>query len=663
MPTNLQALATDRTIYSTHYCLDGSDWHRIDSWIDPSLWTYNIFLIHFNLTTGEAVSHDMAVSGRFSGNTCQFKDGYYYTVTSGTGGVGSPKATYFYYNVRTKVLSAGEVLSFGGIDAQYPSACSDMSNDGSTIVEAISISDGANLHSYAWKINTATKAILVIGRISDTEIVYTDGTVCDENYGYFLMGGGTTGWIVIVNLTTGATYIPWEAGTLGGASVYHRSDGKIYASVKILPSGSFTYWLLNGTDEPVSVGSLPSDRPYWYTAPTGWVFDTSFLYPNNEGESILTFTRAGESTPVVSTASGVDNVPAATKVMRPYNNKLLCSVGVGGKTFTLDKDDNVDDTVFGHIMNTYDIQPDLFTNKNYYTGYTHLFYTHDRSLSWNLYPGQDPTTTNPKQIVLDRPDPQGEYFRKIRQDKNRVLWLVNDFYQKYEVSTPPVETDLTGSYLQWYDPNTTPATTAIIRGAHDPLQVSLSAYRAYNFQMMRSGRHFAFSTQYDSLIGTNDGVLFIGDCTRKVLVKAYTPVPGVINTGWIIEAIGGSGMPIATRAAASGKILGVVIGTPNTVYLLDIFRGVEWTATFSGTINAYGYSLWDDQILANGPDGYVWLFVDGKICRINPATGEKTVMVDSPVTHGRIIWWDNKLYIYFTSDLAVQYYTATELGI
>ncbi|PIU53174.1 MAG: hypothetical protein COS90_07460, partial [Deltaproteobacteria bacterium CG07_land_8_20_14_0_80_60_11] len=115
------------------------------------------------------------------------------------------------------------------------------------------------------------------------------------------------------------------------------------------------------------------------------------------------------------------------------------------------------------------------------------------------------------------------------------------------------------------------------------------------------------------------------------------PLPGVSDAGKILEV-------------APGVVLGVVPGKPKSwVYKADLRQGkVLWQKELDGT--AFGGVRGFDRRLIRGPDGQVWLYINNRICRINPADGSHREVMEAPPA-GNLLFFNKELYIYGGTSL------------
>jgi hypothetical protein len=136
--------------------------------------------------------------------------------------------------------------------------------------------------------------------------------------------------------------------------------------------------------------------------------------------------------------------------------------------------------------------------------------------------------------------------------------------------------------------------------------------------------------------GTN-GKLFLFNAQQKKLETEFTPLPGETDAGKVVEI-------------ELGRILGLVGGSPKSrVYKFDLQTGkLVFVRDLDGKV--FGNVRSYDRRVIKGPDGYVWLYIDNAICRINPADGEVEHILDAPPA-GNLLFFHGDLYIYGSTDL------------
>jgi hypothetical protein len=134
-----------------------------------------------------------------------------------------------------------------------------------------------------------------------------------------------------------------------------------------------------------------------------------------------------------------------------------------------------------------------------------------------------------------------------------------------------------------------------------------------------------------------DGKLFLLNTQHKKLEQEFTPLSGATNAGKVVEI-------------EPGIVLGLVSGSPKSrVYRFDLQAGkLVFVRDLEGKM--FGEVRGYDRRAIKGPDGYVWLYVNHTICRINPADGEVERILEAPPA-GNLIFFHGDLYIYGNTDL------------
>jgi hypothetical protein len=183
-----------------------------------------------------------------------------------------------------------------------------------------------------------------------------------------------------------------------------------------------------------------------------------------------------------------------------------------------------------------------------------------------------------------------------------------------------------GGSLGWFNPK-----TGVTGGLREPfLQYDVSDLMA-----AEEGSKIVFSSH--GVDQGLDGKLFVFDVHQKKVIATLAPLLGVSDAGKILEV-------------APGVVLGVVSGKPKSrVYKADLRQGkVLWQKELEGT--AFGGVRGFDRRLIRGPDGRVWLYMNNRICRINPADGSlQEVMEAAP--SGNLLFINKDLYIYGGTSL------------
>ena len=188
------------------------------------------------------------------------------------------------------------------------------------------------------------------------------------------------------------------------------------------------------------------------------------------------------------------------------------------------------------------------------------------------------------------------------------------------------ERDSVGGTLGWYHPQ-----TKLTGGLREPFL----KYDVRDLISTNGGASIIFSG-----IGIekgSDGKIFVFDVRQKKIIKEIIPLPGSNDAGKLQEA-------------GAGKIIGVVRGDAKSlVYKLDLSTGtVEFTKEIAG--KAFGGIRSYDRRLVKGPDGFIWLYVDNAICRINPADGGLEKILEAPPS-GNLLFFRNDLYLYGDANL------------
>lgn len=188
------------------------------------------------------------------------------------------------------------------------------------------------------------------------------------------------------------------------------------------------------------------------------------------------------------------------------------------------------------------------------------------------------------------------------------------------------ERDSVGGTLGWYHPH-----TRMTGGLREPFL----KYEIHDLIPVLNGTKMLVSTVVRDK-GT-DGKLFLFNSQQKKLEAELTPLPGETDAGKVVET-------------EPGLILGLVSGSPKSrVYKFDLQAGkLVFVRDLDGKM--FGEVRGYDRRVIKGPDGYVWLYINKAICRINPADGEVEHILEAPPA-GNLLFFHGDLYIYGSTDL------------
>jgi hypothetical protein len=134
-----------------------------------------------------------------------------------------------------------------------------------------------------------------------------------------------------------------------------------------------------------------------------------------------------------------------------------------------------------------------------------------------------------------------------------------------------------------------------------------------------------------------DGKLLLFDTQQKKIEQEFTPLSGATDAGKVVEI-------------EPGLILGLVSGSPRSrVYKFDLQAGkLVFVRDLEGKM--FGEVRGYDRRAIKGPDGYVWLYVNHTICRINPANGGVDHILEAPPAEN-LLFFHEDLYIYGSTNL------------
>jgi hypothetical protein len=188
------------------------------------------------------------------------------------------------------------------------------------------------------------------------------------------------------------------------------------------------------------------------------------------------------------------------------------------------------------------------------------------------------------------------------------------------------ERDSVGGTLGWFNPHT---------GITGGLRAPFRKYEIHDLIPVLHGTKILVSTFARDQ--GNPGKLFLFDTRQKKIEREFIPLPGERNAGKIVEI-------------KPGLILGLVSGSPQSrVYKFDLQAGkLVFVKDIDGTL--FGKVRGYDRRVIKGPDGYVWVYLNKTICRINPADGKMERIINAPPA-GNLLFFHGDLYIYGNTDL------------
>lgn len=185
------------------------------------------------------------------------------------------------------------------------------------------------------------------------------------------------------------------------------------------------------------------------------------------------------------------------------------------------------------------------------------------------------------------------------------------------------ERDSVGGQLGWYDP---------VTGARGSLREPFEKYDVRDLIAADGGRKIVYSAI--AIEPGLEGRLFVYDTASRRIEREIVPVPGITATDKLVEV-------------EPGVVLGI-LGT--RFFRCDVRTGeVHWVQELGG--QAFGDMRSYNRRPVLGPDGWVWLYVDRTICRVEPRTGVIERILDAPPARN-LLFVGNDLYLYGTTSLA-----------
>ena len=247
----------------------------------------------------------------------------------------------------------------------------------------------------------------------------------------------------------------------------------------------------------------------------------------------------------------------------------------------------------------------------FFVGYPSAVWVYDPQRPWTHKPGNPRSfQTNPHPVDMPY-HVAAKYFLYLAEGADGNVYI-GGRHQRREV----------GMALGWRHPQ-----TRLSGGLQEPF------FERYNLAdlITLEGKKKLVLSSYGRESGT-EGVFFIFDIQRKELVQTLTPLPGEKNPGKLLEV-------------SPGVVVGIVLGPPkNLAYRFDIFQNkLIWQKELPG--QAFKNLPLTDARMVRGPDGFIWLYVDDAICRLDPEDGALHQVIKAPPAGG-LLFWQKDLYIF-----------------
>jgi hypothetical protein len=452
---------------------------------------------------------------------------------------------------------------------------------------------------------------------------YTLGA--DSRYIYVAMGQSPW-YLVVLDKTTGSQSVYWKnEPAVTGVGVYKGMSGGWFVEKDLIVGGTYTktyYGFAAG--KPVQLAKVPPlhGYPIYDTILSdlaqssqlmGYDLDLTDSVPDSASGGIAEVRYRPVGAPLWNSSRWVlamDPLPIA----RLYTGGVTGMFGMTGTYGPVFAYDAVSGAVNPYGRTGYsDYAAVQYANKWAIAGYTGDTVVFDPTRRWTLN-SSTAGTANTNPVKLNGDFGKYHYWAVTGQDGN--LYIAGKH-----------ERDSLGGELGWQNPITNVAGS---------LRTPFLNYTPRGLTAASSGTKIVMSS---NPITAGDGRVFVLDVATKQLSGSWAPLPGVGDVGPIVEV-------------APGEIIGVAALTGSfTVYRLNVLTG---RIVFSNTLpgNAFGGTAtsWYDRRLVTGPDGYVWLYVDNNICRINASTGDLQVVVAASPA-GNLLFRGKDMFIYGTTNL------------
>jgi hypothetical protein len=256
---------------------------------------------------------------------------------------------------------------------------------------------------------------------------------------------------------------------------------------------------------------------------------------------------------------------------------------------------------------------DRHRREEYYCGYA-------RGNDWRYNPLQPWSyLVNPEQLTLATGGvTDARYTYMVHQGTDKNMWFAFSWVRNLGTR----ESD-----IGWYNPGT--ETTDLI-SAIVPVGVgvNLNTYNLDSFAKDRTGWRMVFSGYT-----ATDSLLAVVPCWKKGVSKYLRPIAGGASQGHIVN--------VGTNKATSNQFVGVTVGASYKVYCIDINTGdLVW-----GPLTKTGTSSFLAGVNPVFGLGYVWFYVGGNIVKLDPATGDVTVVQAVTAVGGLVFnYHDSCLY-------------------
>lgn len=438
---------------------------------------------------------------------------------------------------------------------------------------------------------------------------YTLGA--DGRYVYIAMGENPW-YLVIYDRLQKKQKVFWKDLKLRNVTIQRGETGGWFALL-INAQGQETWYRLRGDQPPELLKLRPKIGPTNIPAnyPKSHNYDLDLARADTDAKGRVTVRWRRPATPIWQEASAQVRV-APMDIKRLYgapDGNLFGFTSFYGPVFTYDPVKR-GLTILGRPQRSlYDALP--CQGEWYLAGYPSAIMRYDPRRPWNLSPAGnlfDPTM-NPHLLKIAAVG-EAKYHYYLAEGADGYVYF-GGHHERTGV----------GGSLGWYN-----AKTGITGGLREPFL----NYDVSDLIAAEAGSKIIFSGH--GVEKGIDGRIFIFDVQQKKISGDFAPLPGVQDTGKLLEV-------------APGMVIGVVVDPPKSIiYKADLQqRQVIWKKEVAG--RAFGSVRGFDRRLVKGPDGHIWLYLNNTICRLDPADGSHREVMEAPPA-GNLLFFNKELYIY-----------------
>jgi len=468
---------------------------------------------------------------------------------------------------------------------------------------------------------------------SDKGYGYTYSITADDKYVYCGMGVFGKWYLVVYNKeaktweeffkpddprkSTPKHVVRFEDGSVGYAGKYLIRDGKP-VEVEAKAFRAKKRWNPNRGRLPISQAkTIGLEIDTDGMQPTGW----------NNGEVIVRWRaldkkkepalgKANEAPWRESRTAGADVQPNCVKrLARMADGRFIGMSAFYGNIFTFDPETRESRLLGPAPFSVYDILVD--GKMVYFSGYPTCFAAYDTGKPWTFSKRNALRDPNQNPFVLQR---GGKSNRQMALGADGRVYIGGHHYRHDS-----------GASLNWFDPRELPPKiTHLRKGFEDHGPSDLVALNKGRYIVMGYGPQI---------------VLF--DTTTQQVAKRID-LPEEVGEAGVLLAVDPDKVMSLRRIGTrdkdgkttwSGRLCLVDTSTGKVLHVKELAGKV-----FSGMTSADLKSA--DRRFPLSPDGCGWLFIDGDLCRINPADGRVEKVVTNCEVRGMMFFVGDDLYIY-----------------